>query len=201
VVGELIDLFDWPEFDRAEAFHFHKVVNEPDFLPLFFVRHVVETAKLVRKTRGALKTTRRGRELAEEPQLRALLAVLFHVTLWHCDLSYLGGGLHGTWPQSDVGIILWSLSVGAADWRTRENLTRLCTIPINGVVDATWDSGSMAMESRILRPLYWFGLLEHRGEAILGARFGERHFYRKSPLFDRFLRFDVQIEREAASLN
>ena len=59
----------------------------------------------------------------------------------------------------------------------------------------------MAMESRILRPLYWFGLLEHRGEAIPGARFGERHFYRKSPLFDRFLRFDVQIERESEALN
>jgi hypothetical protein len=201
VVAEMIDLFDWPDFDKAEAFEFHKVVNEPDFLPLHFVRHVVEVARLVRKTRGALEPTRTGRELAEELQLRALLAVLFHVTFWHCDLSYFGGGLHGTWPQSDVGVVLWSLSICADDWQTPERLTRLCTIPINGVVDATWDSGSMAMESRILRPLYWFGLLEHRGEAIPGARFGERHFYRKSPLFDRFLRFDVQIEREAASLN
>ena len=59
----------------------------------------------------------------------------------------------------------------------------------------------MAMEARILRPLHWFGLLEHRSEAIPGERFGERHFYRKSPLFDRFLRFDVEIEREAAPLN
>ena len=42
VVAEMCDLFTWPAFDKAEAFRFHKVINEPDFLPLFFVRHLVE---------------------------------------------------------------------------------------------------------------------------------------------------------------
>ena len=50
VVAEMVDLFEWPGFDKAEAFQLHKVVNEPDFLPLFFVRHVAEFAKLVRKS-------------------------------------------------------------------------------------------------------------------------------------------------------
>ena len=59
----------------------------------------------------------------------------------------------------------------------------------------------MAMEARILRPLHWFGLLEHRREPIPGECFGERHFYRKSSLFDRFLHFDVQIERQSEALN
>jgi hypothetical protein len=201
VVAEMIDLFDWPDFDKAEEFRFHKVVNEPDFLPVFFVRHLVEVAKLVRQHRGLLKATRLGRELAEEPRVKALLAILFHVTFWHCDLSYLCRDLHGSWPQRDVGVILWSLSVGADDWRSPEMLTRLCTIPINEVVEAAWDSGSMAMDARILRPLHWFGLLEHRREAIPGDRFGRRHFYRKSPFFDRLLRFDVQVERTSAVLN
>jgi hypothetical protein len=98
VVAEMIDLFDWPDFDKAEEFRFQKVVNEPDFLPLFFVRHLVEVAKLVRRHRGVLKATRLGRELAEEPHVRALLAILLHVTFWHCDLSYLCRDLHGRWP-------------------------------------------------------------------------------------------------------
>ena len=51
------------------------------------------------------------------------------------------------------------------------------------------------MEARILRPLLWFGLLEHRAEKAPGARFAERHFYRKAPLFDRFLTFDVHTEQ------
>jgi hypothetical protein len=52
-------------------------------------KRLVEVAKLVRRHRGVLKATRLGRELAEEPRVRALLAILFHVTFWHCDLSYL----------------------------------------------------------------------------------------------------------------
>ena len=56
------------------------------------------------------------------------------------------------------------------------------------------------MEARILRPLLWFGLLEYRYEDITGARFGRRHFYRKTPLFDLFLQFEVSIEPPAGSL-
>ena len=55
------------------------------------------------------------------------------------------------------------------------------------------------MEARILRPLLWFGLLEHRREAPPGDRYGG-HFFRKSALFDRFLQFDVETER-ASTLN
>jgi hypothetical protein len=201
VVAEMIDLFDWPDFDRSEVFRLNKVMNEPDFLPLHFVRLVTETARLVRRHRGFLKSTVRGRDFSKEPQLRALLAILFHVAGWHCNLGYFGGGLHEGWPQRDLGVILWSLSVAARDWESRERLTRLCAIPINGVLDAQWDSGSMAMETGILRPLLWFGLLEHRHDAPLGDRYGGRHLFRKAALFDRLVRFDVATERASSTLN
>jgi hypothetical protein len=96
---------------------------------------------------------------------------------------------------------LWSLSVAARDWESPERLTRLCAIPINGVLDAQWDSGSMAMEARILRPLLSFGLLEYRHEAPPGDRYGGGHFFRKSALFDRFVQFDVETERASPTLN
>jgi hypothetical protein len=60
VVAEMVELFEWPDFQRAEAFAFHKIVNEPDFLPLFFVRHIAQMATFVRPYRGALKPTRLG---------------------------------------------------------------------------------------------------------------------------------------------
>jgi hypothetical protein len=59
----------------------------------------------------------------------------------------------------------------------------------------------MAMEARILRPLLWFGLLESQHDAPLSDRYGGRHFFRKSALFDRFLQFDVEIERASSTLN
>lgn len=57
VVAEMCDLFTWPGFDKTEAFRLHKVVNEPDFLPLFFVRHLVEVSGLAKKRNGNLKIT------------------------------------------------------------------------------------------------------------------------------------------------
>ena len=194
VVADMCELFTWPDFDRASAFQFHKVINEPDFLPLFFVRHVVQAGTLLRRHQGHLKVTSAGCRLLEESKLRTLQAVLFHIALWHLDLGYLSRGLHQGWPQCDAGIVLWSLSVAANDWQPRERLSRLCTIPINGVLDAPWDTASFAMEAQILRPLQWFGLLEHREDEIDRGRFERRHLYRKTALFDRFVSFQVTLE-------
>ena len=76
-----------------------------------------------------------------------------------------------------------------------DNLTRLCTVPTLGIVESAWDLGPFAMEAQILRPLTWFGLLESRWERQAGL--GEPRLYRKTPLFDRFLKFNVRIERPA----
>ena len=63
-----------------------------------------------------------------------------YTTFWQLSLSYLARGLHGAWPQYDVGLVLWCLSVAADDWQTQTRLTRLCTIPVIGVLEATWDN-------------------------------------------------------------
>ncbi len=82
----------------------------------------------------------------------------------------------------------------ANDWQSAEKLTRLCTIPEPAMFSGSWDRTRYAMEARILRPLLWFGLLEHRSERILSSRFSEHHFYRKAELFDRLLAFDVKLD-------
>jgi hypothetical protein len=89
------------------------------------------------------------------------------------DLGYFGRGLLGSWPQGDAGVVLWSLSICAYDWQNSEKLTRLCTIPEPAMFSETWDRTPYAMEARILRPLLWFGLLEHRSEKMPGDRFVE----------------------------
>ena len=62
------------------------------------------------------------------------------------------------------------------------------------VVGQTWDTASYAMEAWILRPLQWFGLLEHREDETELRRFKRRDLYRKTALFDRFLSFEVRLE-------
>ena len=122
-VADMVASFTWPGFDKAYEFRLHKVVNEPDYLPLFFRRHIAEAAKCLRKYKGQLVLTQAGRRVLDPSNALALQAVLFHTTFWQLSLSYLAHGLHGAWPQGDVGLILWCLSVAAGDWQTQRQLT------------------------------------------------------------------------------
>ena len=194
VVAEMCKLIEWPGYDQTDAFRLHKVINEPDFLPLHIVRLLAEAAKLVRTQRGKLVVTPLGKSMLSEARQGSLQAILFHLAFWHMDLGYFGRGLLGSWPQADIGIVLCSLSVSAGDWQTSEKLTRLCTIPEPAILSGTWDRSAYAMEARILRPLLWFGLLEYRSEKISNSRFEARHYYRKAALFDRLLAFDIKMD-------
>ena len=192
VVAEMSKLIEWPHYDQADAFRLNKVINEPDFLPLHVVRLLAQAATLLREQRGKLVATPLGKSMVSDARQGSLIAILFHIAFWHMDLRYFGRGLLGSWPQADIGVVLWSLSVSADDWQTSEKLTRLCTVPEPAILSATWDRTSYAMEARILRPLLWFGLLEYRSERVPDTQFAERHYYRKNPLFDRLLTFDVK---------
>ena len=193
VVAEMRKLIEWPSYDQADAFRFNKVINEPDFLPLHVVRQLAQAATLVRAQRGKLVATSLGKSMLSDAKQGSLLAILTHLAFWHMDLGYFGRGLLGSWPQADAGVVLWSLLVCANDWQSAEKLTRLCTIPDPAMFSEMWDRMPYAMEAKVLRPLLWFGLLEHRREKIPSGRFGEHHFYRKVELFERLLAFDVQV--------
>jgi hypothetical protein len=193
-VAEMCKLIEWPHYDKADMFRFNKVINEPDFLPLHIVRLLAQAATLVRARRGKLVATPLSKSMLSDARHGSLPAILFHLAFWHMDLAYFGRGLLGSWPQADIGIVLWSLSVSAGDWQTSEKLTRLCTIPELASLTGSWDRSATAMEARILRPLLWFGLLEYRSEKTPDGRFATRHYYRKAALFDRLLAFDVKMD-------
>src|SRR5471032_1583596 len=44
VVAEMREALEWPGYNRDEEFQFHRVINEPDFLPLHFVRVLCQAA-------------------------------------------------------------------------------------------------------------------------------------------------------------
>jgi hypothetical protein len=144
--------------------------------------------------RGKLILTLLGRRMLALEQHGPLQPVLFHVAFWHMNLAYFDRYPIDSWPLTQAGVILWSLSASAHEWLPRETLTRLCAPPVIGVLESQWDFGSSAMEARILRPLVWFGLLESRTEPRSPTEVVDRRLYRKTPLFDRFVKFDVQVE-------
>ena len=88
VVAEMCRTIEWPDYDKEELFGFNKVINEPDFLPLHFVRVLVQETKLLRMQLGKLVATRLGKSLLVPEQYGALQAVLFHIAFWHINLAY-----------------------------------------------------------------------------------------------------------------
>ena len=194
VVGEMCGVVEWPDYDKEELFRYNKVINEPDFFPLHFLRVLAQTAKLLRTDRGKLVVTPLGRRILKADQHGPLQALLFHIALWHLNLGYFDRYPINSWPLTHAGILLWSLSASAHDWLPRETLTRLCATPVIGVLESQWDFGSSAMEARVLRPLLWFGLLESRTEGRSPTDMVYRRLYRKTPLFDRFVNFNVRVE-------
>src|SRR3954447_9293180 len=98
------------------------------------------------------------------------------------------------WPQTHIGVVLWSLSVAAHDWGTPEDLISTCTIPDGELAAAAPDFPGFAMVTRVLRPLTWFGLMEPKDmDTHLTPVWRRDRRYRKTPLFDRALSFAVAI--------
>jgi hypothetical protein len=45
VVAEMCRKLEWPSYDREGLFNINNVINEPDFLPLHFLRILMLAAK------------------------------------------------------------------------------------------------------------------------------------------------------------
>ena len=82
----------------------------------------------------------------------------------------------------------------AHDWLPRETLTRLCAIPSSAFWNRNGTSAPVQWKPAFSDPLLWFGLLESRIEGKSPTEVFDRRLYRKAPLFDCFVKFNVQVE-------
>ena len=185
----------WPGRGPADARYGRKVLNEADLPQLHFLCILAEMAGLAEREHGRLRTTDLGCHILDGNS-EGLQALLFHIVFWRSDLSPFGRGLLGAWPQDHIGVVLWSLSVAADSWQPPETLSRLCTVPCDEIFEVEWDVASLILQARILAPLHWFGLVEHRGKDEAAGVPGE---WRKSELFGRFLKFEVRFEDAVAT--
>jgi len=100
----MCEIIEWPGYDKDELFRYSRVINEPDFLPLHFIRVFTQTAKLIRTQRGKLFLTSLGRKLFSAEQHGPLQALLFHIAFWHLKLGYFDRYPIDSWPGNQIGI-------------------------------------------------------------------------------------------------
>ena len=150
--------------------------------------------RLLRRVGKTLVPTAKGKKAVATGGAGELMARLFEMVFWRINLGRWDGCPVPSWPQGDIGIIVWSLSHVATTWETPDRLARLATVPVIGVLEAKRDFSGLALELRILRMLALFGLLDAEREPRSADRFLSSRRYRKTALFDRFFSFDVTLE-------
>ncbi len=121
----------------------------------------------------------------------ALNAALFDATCNHYNLAYLDGRPVKESFQPQIGLTLFLLSKVAQTPRLPEELLAMTTLPIDPPQADFPFRPETVFRARVLRYLEWFGLLE-KVRMTANDQIGEQHLYRKTPLFDRFLSFDVE---------
>jgi len=192
----LFDATDWPDYDRASVLAVNKVLNEGDVLPIHMTRMIAQDARLLRASKGRLVATKRGAGLLNVSGASELFRGMFETAFWRVNLAYFDRLPLEHWPQTHIGVVFWSLSVAAHDWKSAEDLRASCTMPHERMPGALRDFTPYAMVTRVLRPLSWFGLLESKRSMEQRQPFsGPKRLYRKTPLFDRVLAFDVEVRR------
>jgi hypothetical protein len=186
-VGEMLDAFDWPGYDVDMIRAVSKVVNEPDFPPLHFLRLLLLEAKYARRYGKRLKAAHRAKKLVQNGSGSVMLGELLVAAFERLNLAYFDRFPFEDWPQSDIGLVLCCLAMVGDHWQTSDQLVRQCSVPAIGVLETKRDYTTMAFEDRLLRFLEWFGLVERRGASRGGRE------YRKTVLHDRMLSFEVQV--------
>ena len=193
VITPIAELCDGPAYDLALIRSVTKVLNEADVWPVELLRHVATELGFVRRRGRSLVLTAKGRTVLEADG-GDLMARLFATVFGRINLGHWDGYPVATWPQSNIGVIAWSLANAASTWETPARLARFCTVPVIGVLEAEHDFAGHAFELRILRILALFGLLEARTDTAPPNRLLPTRHYRKAPLYDRLFSFDVTLE-------
>lgn len=169
------EAFEWPNFTASELYEMNKVLNEPDFPPLMVLHDLLISAKLTRHYKGAMHTTKQGRQLKSKP------AVLWMVLVNHllCVLDHSAYTRYGDQLVGDWKAVLRCINREAQMPVTDQ---RLCAAMFGGSEkDALRDTRLRSiLYLHVLRPLCWAGLLE---EQVQGSGFDRVRVFVKTPLW------------------
>ena len=109
VITPITEICDGPAYDLALVRSVTKVLNEADVWPAELLRHVGTEVGFLRRVGQSLVLTRKGRSVASAGAGSDLVARLFSSVFWRINLGHWDGYPVPTWPQSDIGVIAWSL--------------------------------------------------------------------------------------------
>ena len=178
--------FRWPGFEPEELYAVNKVLNEPDFPPLFKLHEILLKARLIRHYKGRAVVTRAGASvIGHDAQLQIILAT-------HLLKSPMGDNPHANAMFWNLGHILEVVASRLGDW-VRIGDFADWAIPVD-LFPTTRGTGQrfeacLFVAFDLVRPMVWLGLIDDGSTTQRQSVPVEDRLIRKTQLFDSFVRF------------
>lgn len=186
----LLETTNWPGYDLELTRHLTRPLREEIICPLDFLKALATECDLIRIEGGRIEIQEHGHRLLQKQISLGLVRRVFEAAFSKVNPRTLTKLAH-PWVHEQSGIVLWGLSITADTPRSAEALTRYCFVPPKKFFDGTLKILDIYMRSVFLQPLTWFGLLETQ-DVEAGEANGYGLLYKKTPLFDQFLQFDIE---------
>ncbi len=170
--------------------------NEEHVPALTMMRHILELAGLLRMTKGMFRITRKGERMLAQEKMGALLALLFHTYYRKFNIAFVD--TFDPCPSIQLGIVYSFLMLK----RYASDLIAMADIKDKLYPPFVWEEISekeilgfdlwrLLAETRIIKPLYLFGMIESDEEDFLSSMFEISTKIKTTPLFDALLEFKV----------
>jgi len=181
--------FQWPGYEPEILYSVNKVLNEPDFPPLYMLHWALQDLRIIRHYKGMALLTKRGRSvLGNHGELQAVLAEWILAEPLQDNLSPEAAALF--W---DLRHMLGVISNRLGDWVTLGVFTEWALpvdlFPFGGPLGRRHEA-SFFIARNFVRPLTWLGMLEESPMNAPGTSMMDRQF-RKTIIFDRFFRITL----------
>ncbi len=187
LVRQLID-----ECSISFAIQPPRVINELDVPQIHIPRVICQLGGLLKRRGRRFLLTKRGLRMLEPSRAGELYRHLFETFFRKFNLAYLDGSVENPALQDTVAFSLYALHRQEPVWESAQTLAPRILLPaafetaLNlGDDQPTWQS-----YTRLLLPMYHFGLLEFRIVKRKRKRDPQREF-RPSPIFHEFVQFSI----------
>lgn len=181
---------------------YRKTWDEDDAVPLVVLRHVLQFAGLIRRYKGKFVLTKKGRQHMRPEEAGALYGLLFTTLFRGFNLGYFDGCPEYPGVQHTIAYSFYVLSQRVGDWTCIQELSEELFLapvaaeflirPYSGESDAR-----LIAETRILKPLERFGLVELQAEEERPS-WRVLQKVRKTPLFDAWFQVHIDQTHEKA---
>lgn len=177
-------------------------LKEEDLLEINVLRHVLQIAGLIRRTRGYFYVTKKGAAIAAEDRSGELFALLFETVFRKLNLAVLTRYLPEFPPlQHMIAFSFYAFSTLGDDWHIEDNIYEQLVLPAirQSITPREYHDPLRSMvRGWILRPMEWLGLAEIEESRWVAGHMEQPERVRKTPLFDRFLEFRLDPSGTAA---